>query len=91
MSIILVSDLPEGNQYGIQIIAVSYDDQQAISEKVGVSIPEYRKVQAISTGIIAGLALLVIVFSVFYYLKSRCWKQKQKEQMLEKNGKHNLY
>ncbi|KAL3267564.1 hypothetical protein HHI36_011683 [Cryptolaemus montrouzieri] len=39
----LISDLPEGNQYGIQIIAVSYDDQQAISEKVSIKIPEYRK------------------------------------------------
>ncbi|XP_045479639.1 protein borderless isoform X2 [Harmonia axyridis] len=39
----IISDLPEGNQYGIQIIAVSYDDQQAVSEKVGMNIPEYRK------------------------------------------------
>ncbi|KAK9870179.1 hypothetical protein WA026_006266 [Henosepilachna vigintioctopunctata] len=39
----IISDLPEGNQYGIQVIAVSYDDQQAVSEKISVNIPEYRK------------------------------------------------
>lgn len=69
-------NLPDGNKYSIQVISVSFDEQQAISEKVSVSIPEYKKIQAVSTGIIAGAALLVVLFSLIYYVKSKWFADK---------------
>ncbi|RZC43153.1 turtle, partial [Asbolus verrucosus] len=66
-----VTSLTEGNKYDIQIIAVSFDDQQSVSEKFTILIPGYKRIRAVSTGIITGLAFLVAAFVAVYYARKK--------------------
>ncbi|XP_050307905.1 protein borderless [Anthonomus grandis grandis] len=67
----LIKNLLDGLEYDIQIIAVSIDDQQAISEKIRVLYPGFKSIKAISTGIIAGLIFLGIIFVGVYFVRKR--------------------
>lgn len=76
---LLVTDLSEGTEYNIQVIAVSMDDQQAISEKLTFQIPGYKKIKAVSTGIITGLAFLIAAFVAVFYAKRRWCRSYQQD------------
>ncbi|XP_018573358.1 protein borderless [Anoplophora glabripennis] len=67
----LITNLSEGNEYDIQVIALSLDDQQAISDKVRAVFPGFKSIRAVSTGIIAGLAFLATAFIAVYYVKKK--------------------
>ncbi|CAH0560339.1 unnamed protein product [Brassicogethes aeneus] len=67
----LITNLLEGNEYDIQVIALSLDDQQGVSEKVRAVFPGYKSIKAVSTGIIAGLAFLTAAFLTVLYIKRR--------------------
>lgn len=66
-----MTNLVEGMEYNIQIIAVSFNDQQAVSEKFALMVPGYKKIRAVSTGIITGFALLVTAFVAVYYARKK--------------------
>ncbi|KAJ8922838.1 hypothetical protein NQ315_007873 [Exocentrus adspersus] len=67
----LITNLSEGNEYDIQVLALSLDDQQAITDKVRAVFPGYKSIRAVSTGIIAGLAFLGTAFVAVYYFKKK--------------------
>lgn len=67
----IITNLSEGTEYDIQVLAVSIDDQQAISEKVRALYPGFKSIRAISTGIIAGLIFLAVIFAVVYFVRKR--------------------
>ncbi|XP_060531403.1 protein borderless [Cylas formicarius] len=69
----LIRNLEEGSEYDIQVVALSFDDQQAISEKIRVLYPGFKSVKAISTGIIVGVVFLGALFLTIYVInKKRC-------------------
>ncbi|XP_030745787.1 protein borderless [Sitophilus oryzae] len=71
----LIRNLIEGSEYDIQVLAISIDDQQAISEKIRTLYPGFKSIRAISTGIIAGLAFLGVIFVTVYFVKKRFFKR----------------
>ncbi|KAF7270305.1 hypothetical protein GWI33_016706 [Rhynchophorus ferrugineus] len=72
----LIRNLLEGTEYDIQVLAISIDDQQAISEKIRALYPGFKSIRAISTGIIAGLAFLGVIFVAVYFVKKRFFSSK---------------
>lgn len=80
---VVVSGLDDGKEYNIQVIAVSLDDQQSISEKITLVIPGYKRIRAVSTGIITGLAFLFAAFVAVYYARKR-WCRTYQQSV--KNG-----
>ncbi|VEN49372.1 unnamed protein product [Callosobruchus maculatus] len=70
----LITKISEGQEYDIQVVALSIDDQQAVSEKVRTTFPGYKSLGAVSTGVILGFAFLGAGFVVFYYVR-RKWCQ----------------
>ncbi|KYB28100.1 Protein turtle-like Protein [Tribolium castaneum] len=67
----LLTSLSEGVEYNIQVVAVSFDDQQSVSERITLLVPGYKKIRAVSTGIITGFAFLVVAFVGVYYARKK--------------------
>ncbi|CAH1159788.1 unnamed protein product [Phaedon cochleariae] len=67
----LITNLSEGTEYDIQVVALSIDDQQSVSGKVIGVFPGYKSIRAVATGIIAGLAFLGTAFVAVYYAKRK--------------------
>ncbi|KAG5877032.1 hypothetical protein JTB14_005254 [Gonioctena quinquepunctata] len=70
----LITDISEGVEYDIQVVALSVDDQQSISEKVKGIFPGFKSIKAVATGIIAGLGFLGIAFVAVYYVKKKWFR-----------------
>ncbi|CAH2008656.1 unnamed protein product [Acanthoscelides obtectus] len=70
----MITNLSEGQEYDVQVVALSIDDQQAVSDKVRAVFPGYKSLGAVSTGVIVGFAFLGATFVVFYYIR-RKWCQ----------------
>lgn len=64
-----VTNLSEGAEYEIEVVALSRDDQQSVSDRITVIFPGFKSIRAASTGIIIGLAFLGITFFVVYILR----------------------
>ncbi|CAG9859891.1 unnamed protein product [Phyllotreta striolata] len=67
----LITNLLDGEDYAIDVVAVSLDDQQSVSSKVRGSFPGYKSIKAVATGIIAGLAFLAVAFVAVYFIKKK--------------------
>ncbi|CAH1124627.1 unnamed protein product [Ceutorhynchus assimilis] len=78
----LIKNLEEGTEYDVQVLTVSVDDQQAVSDKVRVMYPGLKSIKAISTGIIAGLALLAVIFVAVFFVRRRFFQNNP--QLLKK-------
>lgn len=59
----------EGAEYAIEVVALSEDDQQSVSDKITVIFPGFKSIRAASTGIIVGLAFLGTTFFVVYIMR----------------------
>nr|XP_023011586.1 protein borderless [Leptinotarsa decemlineata] len=70
----LITDIVEGIEYDIQVVALSIDDQQSVSEKVKGIFPGYKSIKAVATGIVAGLGFLGIAFVAVYYIKKKWFR-----------------
>lgn len=70
----LITDLSEGVDYDIQVVALSLDDQQSVSSKVRGTFPGFKSIRAVATGIIAGLAFLAVAFVAVYYIKRKWYR-----------------
>lgn len=69
-----VTELEEGKEYKFQVLAMSVSDYQSASEKVTLTVPAYRKIRAVSVGLITGIAFLGAVFGAICYIKKRWCK-----------------
>ncbi|CAG9827925.1 unnamed protein product [Diabrotica balteata] len=70
----LITSLAEGTEYDIQVVALSIDDQQSVSGKVKGTFPGFKSLRAVATGIIAGLAFLVVAFIAVFYIKKKWFR-----------------
>lgn len=70
----LITSLSEGTEYDIQVVALSQDDQQSVSDKIKGTFPGFKSLRAVATGIVAGLGFLVVAFVAVYYIKKKCYK-----------------
>lgn len=61
--------MSEGAEYEIEVVALSQDDQQSVSDRITVIFPGFKSIRAASTGIIVGLAFLGITFFVVYTIR----------------------
>lgn len=77
----LVKHLEEATTYYFQVSALSTNDYQATSDRVTLVVPAYKRVRAISMGIMGAVALLGIAFGVFYYTRKRCFDKKNKPHL----------
>ncbi|XP_066245868.1 protein borderless isoform X2 [Euwallacea similis] len=78
----LIRNLSEGSEYDVQVLALSIDHQQAVSDKVRVLYPGFKSIRAVSTGIIGGLAFLGVVFLAVYLIRKRFFQHSP--QLLKK-------
>ncbi|GLV33104.1 borderless [Carabus blaptoides fortunei] len=69
-----VQNLEEGLTYYFRVSALSTDDYQATSDQVTIVVPAYKRVRAISMGIMGAVALLGTAFAAFYYARKKCFK-----------------
>lgn len=76
-----VKHLEEATTYYFQVSALSTNDYQATSDRVTLVVPAYKRVRAISMGIMGAVALLGIAFGVFYYTRKRCFDKKNKPHL----------
>lgn len=67
----LVKSLEEESQYTFEVAAVSVADDVAISERVSLEVPAYRRNRAISTGIVAGIGFLAAALAAIWWARKR--------------------
>lgn len=77
----LVSELEEGYEYHFEVLAMSVSDFFSTSEKITLQVPPYKKVRAVSIGLVIGVLFIGFVLGgVFYY-------RRKLRKTYENNGK----
>ncbi|XP_015601580.1 protein borderless isoform X2 [Cephus cinctus] len=67
----LVKSLEEESYYIFEVVAMSFSDDEATSERVTLEVPAYRKNRAISMGIIAGIGFLAAALAAIWWARKR--------------------
>ncbi|XP_044733177.1 protein borderless isoform X2 [Chrysoperla carnea] len=67
----IVQNLDEDETYYFQVLAVSTNEYEARSSKYVLTIPAYKKIKAISIGIIIAIAILGSAFAGLFYARKK--------------------
>lgn len=81
----IIHHLEEGFDYTFQVVAMSYNDYQAASDKVHLTVPSYKKIKSVSVGLITALVVLAALALIGYYVRWR-WFRKRDEEEERVNG-----
>lgn len=63
--------LEEESYYTFEVAALSVSDDVAISERVSLEVPGYRRNRAISMGIVAGIGFLAAALAAIWWVRKR--------------------
>ncbi|XP_035721778.1 protein borderless-like isoform X1 [Vespa mandarinia] len=67
----LVKTLEEESQYTFEVAAMSLSDDEAISGRISLEVPAYRRNRAISMGIVAGIGFLAATLAAVWWARKR--------------------